>query len=211
MRKTIAAVAVALVLAGCSGSNGNSNGSAGDASKATGKDACGLLTDEQINQAAQLAPKSHAPVPNYPVASCRWELNGENNVIKLYSGEANMFPIDAKGEPLPGLGDKAVWEPVGAKVQATKGGVSFELWPVLVNHEDMQKHVGVMLANDVAAKLGWGGGAKVPDAGGSSAPSTTTANSSKTATADTPTSASKEPDNTDSADNETTTESSETN
>ncbi|TCO56569.1 hypothetical protein [Actinocrispum wychmicini] len=203
MRKTIAAVAVALAMAGCS-SNGNGQ-AGGDASKG-GKDACGLLTDEQINQATELGPKAHAPIPDWPVPSCRWDLNGENNFVKIYTGDAKMFTAP-HGEELPGLGDKAAWEPVGEKVQATKGGTAFELWIVLTNQKDMQKRAAVRMANDVAAKLGWGGGAQVPTGTGSAS----TTSSSKSSTTETSTAKSSktsetkesEPDSSEPETNET--------
>ena len=68
MRKSIAAIAVALTLAGCSSAG---NGQAGGDPKSAATDACGLLTDEQINQAAQLGPRAHAPIPNNPLRTCK--------------------------------------------------------------------------------------------------------------------------------------------
>ncbi|GAB3905495.1 hypothetical protein GCM10029964_100830 [Kibdelosporangium lantanae] len=175
MRKSIAAIAAALALAGCS-SAGNS-GQAGGDQKTAATDACGLLTDEQINQAAQLGPRAHAPIPDNPLRTCKWDLNGENNFVKIYSGDAKMFD-GGKGDTLAGLGDKAVWDGGARKVQAVRGDTGFELWIQLFNQQDHEQAAAITLANDVAAKLGWSGAAKVP-AGGSaskttSAPTTST-------------------------------------
>jgi hypothetical protein len=174
MKKTLAAVAAALTLAGCS--SGTSGGQAGGSTN--DQDACGLLADDQINQAAQLAPKAHAVIPNNPLKTCRWDLNGENNVIKIYTGDAKLF-AESKGDALDGLGDKAVWDPGAEKVQAVKGGTTFELWIVLLNQRDHERTAAIKLANDVAAKLGWGGGAKIPADTGSATKTTTPSSTTK--------------------------------
>jgi hypothetical protein len=187
MKKTIAAIAAALTLAGCSSSGGGQAGGIGSSDT----DACGLLTDDQINQATQLAPKAHAPIANNPLKTCRWDLYGENNLVKIYTGDAKWF-ADPKGDALAGLGDKAIWDPDAQKVTAIKGGVGFELWIVLLNQTDQERPAATRLANDVAAKFGWGGGAKVPDAT-SSATKTSTSAPTKTSESSEPTSTTSEP------------------
>jgi hypothetical protein len=176
MRKSIATIAVALTLAGCS-SAGN-GGQAGGDPKSAATDACGLLTDEQINQAAQLGPRAHAPIPDNPLRTCKWDLNGENNFVKIYSGDAKMFG-DGKGDTLSGLGDKAVWDGGARKVQAVKGDTGFELWIQLFNQQDHEQAAAIALANDVATKLGLGGTAQVPATTGAAKTSTPSTSKSK--------------------------------
>jgi hypothetical protein len=196
MKKTIAVIATALTLAGCSSSGGGQAGGIGSSDT----DACGLLTDDQINQATQLAPKAHAPIPNNPLKTCRWDLNGENNLVKIYTGDAKWF-VDPKGDALDGLGDKATWDPGAEKVTAIKGGVGFELWIVLLNQTDQERPAATKLANDVAAKFGWGGGAKVPDAAGSATRTSTSAptKTSESSESSEPTSTTSEPADTDTS------------
>jgi hypothetical protein len=185
MRKSIAVIAAALTLAGCS-SAGN-GGQAGGDPKATATDACGLLTDEQINQAAQLGPRAHAPIPDNPLRTCGWDLNGEKNFVKIYEGDAKMFG-DGKGDDLPGLGDKAVWDSGARKVWAVRGDTGFELWIQLFNQQDHEQAAAVTLANDVAAKLGWGGAAEVPATTGGSKTTSTPKTPTTTATTEAETS-----------------------
>jgi hypothetical protein len=129
MNKTIAAVAAALTLAGCS-SSGATGAAAAPGGSSSIKDACSLLTDEQVTKILDKAPTKHDEDKTIPtIKNCKWETGDDLASMSIAYGKTSDYPVanidDGKWEKLSGVGEKAGFL-LGVMV-VSSGGYNFQV------------------------------------------------------------------------------------
>jgi hypothetical protein len=129
MKKTIAAVAAALTLAGCSSSGGTGAAAAPGASGDL-KDACNLLTDEQVGKILDKAPTKHTEDRTTPtIKNCEWETGDDLASMSIAYGKAAQYPVantdDGKWEKISGVGEKAGY--LTGVMVVTASGYNFQI------------------------------------------------------------------------------------
>lgn len=167
MRKTIvAATGIALAMvAGCSSSKGGGTpGAAAPGAAPGGKDTCSLVTDDQLTKAFGQKPNSHQ-ASNDITNGCKWLFPNDNASLHIYVSNGKPDArLDEKGsEPVPGIGDRAVWSKDAGVMFAVSGSTNLQ---VIVGigtadisspqHADREKQAGISVTRNAFASLGIG-------------------------------------------------------
>jgi hypothetical protein len=129
MKKTIAAVATALTLAGCS-SSGGTGAAAAPGGSSDLKDACSLLTDDQVTKILDTAPTKHAEDRTTPtIKNCQWETGDTLASMSIAYGKIGQYPVanidDGKWEKISGVGEKAGY--LSGVMVVTASGYNFQI------------------------------------------------------------------------------------
>jgi hypothetical protein len=129
MKKTLTAVAAALTLAGCSSSGGTGAAPAPGGSSDL-KDACGLLTDDQVAKILDKAPTKHTEDRTIAtIKNCKWETDDVLASMSIAYGKTADYHVantdEGKWEKLSGVGEKAAY--LSGVLVVTASGYNFQI------------------------------------------------------------------------------------